>query len=145
MDGTGGGDTWAGFVVVNTQPVKAEMSVATPKSQTKEPIQLDIIIVCRKADGRRVAEALPSTRRWNPPKQRSERLYAAGFDLSRNDRKIVLFGQLLTTITKPADAALFAFHAETAIDSIKGISYHVPTDTTRNYRVRIRGSGSRKI
>ena len=38
----------AGFTVVNSQPVKAEMSVATPKSQAKEPIQLDIIIVCRK-------------------------------------------------------------------------------------------------
>ena len=38
----------AGFTVVNAQPVKAEMAVATPKSQTKEPIQLDIIIVCRK-------------------------------------------------------------------------------------------------
>src|SRR5262249_27759459 len=41
----------AGFAVVNSQPVKAELSVATPKSQAKEPIQLDIIIVCRKNDG----------------------------------------------------------------------------------------------
>ena len=32
----------AGFLVVNSQPVKAEMSVATPKSQAKEPIQFDI-------------------------------------------------------------------------------------------------------
>jgi putative DNA methylase len=39
----------AGFRVVNSQPVKSEMSVATPKSQAKEPIQLDIIVVCRKA------------------------------------------------------------------------------------------------
>jgi putative DNA methylase len=38
----------AGFIVVNSQPVKAEMSVATPKAQAKEPIQLDIIVVCRK-------------------------------------------------------------------------------------------------
>ncbi len=108
----------AGFVVVNTQPVKAEMSVATPKSQTKEPIQLDIIIVCRKetvAGSRRhaVTQALESA------KAKVKRLYAAGFDLSRNDRKIVLFGQLLTAITKPADAALFASYAETAIDDIK--------------------------
>ena len=40
----------AGLTVVNSQPVKAEMSVAAPKSQAKEPIQLDIIIVCRKDD-----------------------------------------------------------------------------------------------
>ena len=38
----------AGFSVINSHPVKAEMSGATPKSQAKEPIQLDIIIVCRK-------------------------------------------------------------------------------------------------
>jgi putative DNA methylase len=38
----------SGFTVVNSQPVKAEMSVVTPKSQAKEPIRLDIIIVCRK-------------------------------------------------------------------------------------------------
>src|SRR5262249_49017754 len=39
----------AGFVVVNSQPVKAEMSVATPKSQAKESIKLDITVVGRKA------------------------------------------------------------------------------------------------
>ena len=38
----------SGFFVINSHPVKSEMSVATPKSQAKEPIQLDIIIVCRK-------------------------------------------------------------------------------------------------
>ncbi len=115
----------AGFVVVNTHPVKAEMSVATPKSQTKEPIQLDIIIVCRKetvVGPRRptVNQALESA------KAKVKRLYAAGFDLSRNDRKIVLFGQLLTAITKPADAALFAFYAETAIDGIKRTAIRPP-------------------
>ena len=47
----------AGFAVVNSQPVKAEMSVATPKSQAKEPIQLDIIVVCRKAERSRAAPA----------------------------------------------------------------------------------------
>ena len=38
----------AGFRVVNAHPVKSEMSVATPKSQAKDPIQLDIILICRK-------------------------------------------------------------------------------------------------
>ena len=38
----------AGFHFVNAHPVKAEMSVATPKFQAKEPIQLDVILVCRK-------------------------------------------------------------------------------------------------
>ena len=42
----------AGFFVVNAHPLKSEMSVATPKAQTKEPIQLDIAIVCRKVSHR---------------------------------------------------------------------------------------------
>ena len=108
----------AGFVVINTQPVKAEMSGATPKSQTKEPIQLDVIIVCRKQanDGAArpsVGEAIESA------KAKINRLYDAGFQLSRNDRKIVLFGQLLTTITRPEDAERFATHAEGSIDRTK--------------------------
>jgi excisionase family DNA binding protein len=60
-----------------------------------------------------------------------KRLYAAGFDLSRNDRKIVLFGQLLTTIAKPDDAALLAFDAERAIDRMKQlVARPTPTQLT---------------
>ncbi|MFI5455930.1 MAG: DNA methyltransferase [Isosphaerales bacterium] len=102
----------AGFAVVNSQPVKAEMSVAAPKSQAKEPIQLDIIIVCRKesmAPTHRptVIQAIASAR------AKLGRLRAAGFSLSRNDRKIVIFGQLLTTLRSPAEAAHFAIHVDT--------------------------------
>ena len=101
----------AGFAVVNSQPVKAEMSVATPKSQAKEPIQLDIIVVCRRAgvlDRPRptVAQALESAR------AKLGRLRAAGFELSRNDRKIVVLGQLLTTLASPADLDSISQYAE---------------------------------
>lgn len=40
--------TEAGFDIVAAHPVKAEMSVASPKSATKEPINLDAILVCKK-------------------------------------------------------------------------------------------------
>jgi hypothetical protein len=33
---------------VQAYPVRAELAAATPKSQTKEPILIDAIIVCRK-------------------------------------------------------------------------------------------------
>ena len=39
----------AGFKLVQTQPVKAEMSVAMPKLAAKSPIDLDVLMVCRKA------------------------------------------------------------------------------------------------
>ncbi len=40
--------TDAGFSIVASHPVKAEMSVASPKSAAKEPINLDAILVCKK-------------------------------------------------------------------------------------------------
>lgn len=85
----------AGFVVVNAHPVKAEMSVGTPKSQAKEPIQLDSVLVCRKSDqGRTVSfdVAVQSARR------KIERLESVGTVLSANDRKVVIYGQMLTAL-----------------------------------------------
>jgi len=92
----------AGFVVVNSQPVKAEMSVAAPKSQAKEPIQLDILLVCRKNPG----DGRPPSRTdaRESASRKIARLEEAGFRLSANDRRVVLFGQLLTTIRTLADA-----------------------------------------
>jgi putative DNA methylase len=40
--------TEAGFDIVAAHPVKAEMSVASPKSAAKDPINLDAILVCKK-------------------------------------------------------------------------------------------------
>ncbi len=105
----------AGFTVVNSQPVKAEMSVAAPKSQAMEPIQLDIIIVCRKESTARthrptVAQGIEFAR------AKLGRLRAAGFLLSRNDHKIVMFGQLLTTFGAPEDAAHFGIRVDTELE-----------------------------
>jgi len=96
----------AGFVVVNSQPVKAEMSVATPKAQAKEPIQLDIVIACRK---RKASKGLvPSLQDATEAATRKiERLHAHGLRLSRNDQRVVLFGQLLTTIRSAEEAGCF--------------------------------------
>ena len=102
----------AGFSVVNAHPVRSEMSVATPKSQAKEPIQLDVVVVCRKtvAVSRHIeiANAVASAR------LKLSRLQAAGFRLSRNDRKVVLYGQLLTTLGAPSDADAFSDVVECA-------------------------------
>lgn len=102
----------AGFLVVNSHPVKAEMSVATPKSQAKEPIQFDIILVCRKQ---------PMTAHIAPPsesdaltaaRKKLQRLQAEGFTLSLNDRRIVLLGQLLTLLRVPGDFESIAHHID---------------------------------
>ncbi len=96
----------AGFGVVNCQPVKAEMSVAMPKTQAKEPIQLDIILVCRKKSS--LPGPVPSSQAAREAaRKKLDRLHATGFKLSRNDQKVVLFGQLLTTLRSPDEATCF--------------------------------------
>lgn len=87
----------AGFGITAVHPIKAEMSVAMPKLQAREPIDLDIILVCRKRQ-------TLMTHRWNgdlwgavaPPAQaQAERLRRAGRRLSRNDVRIIVMAQLL--------------------------------------------------
>jgi putative DNA methylase len=92
----------AGFAIVNSHPLKAEMSVATPKAQAKEPIQLDIGIVCRKASTD-FLDRPSRTAAIATALEKLSRLESAGFALSRNDQKIVLFGQLLTTLRSAAE------------------------------------------
>ncbi len=93
-----------GFFIVNSHPVKSEMSVATPKSQAKNPIQLDIIIVCRKNKFK--------TRRqgWESIIQTAEkkvnRLQVSGFSLSESDKKIIKYGQLLSYLRSEEDTVL---------------------------------------
>lgn len=93
----------SGFTVVNAHPMKSEMSVATPKSQASEPIQLDVVIVCRK--GLRTT-ASPETAS-SAAEEKIKRLEAAGFVLSKNDRKVVLYGQLLSCMRSSQDVATF--------------------------------------
>ena len=52
-------------------------------------------------------------------REKLRRLQAAGFDLSRNDRKIVFYGQLLTTLTSAADADAIADHVEQELAQIQ--------------------------
>ena len=92
----------AGFIVVNAHPLKSEMSVATPKAQTKEPIQLDIAIVCRKASPR-LPDKPEQIKALLAAQEKLSRLESVGFKLSRNDERAVLFGQLLTTIGSVAE------------------------------------------
>lgn len=93
----------AGFVVVNSHPVKSEMSVATPKAQAKEPIQLDIIIVCRKANRKDNPITQSIEKAFEIARSKIRRLQGAGFSLSQNDIKIIYYGHFLTTTTEPAD------------------------------------------
>ena len=91
----------SGFSFVNAHPVKAEMSIAMPKMQAKEPIQLDIIIVCRKREQDRRSSFEPSVafmQAEERSKEKLERLIEAGFTLSLNDRRITVISQFLAAL-----------------------------------------------
>ncbi len=107
----------AGFTIVQSQPVKAEMSVAAPKSQAKEPIDVDVLLVCRKrnADQRpqqRLDEALRSTLAKAEVKIR--RFNRVGRQLSRNDVRVVVLSQFLVELSagRSADVVASEFDAE---------------------------------
>jgi len=88
----------AGLSLVNCHPVKSEMSVAAPKSQAKEPIQLDVILVCRKqaADIRKKVDAkLAFQRAVEHAASKASRLKQCGLTLSINDRRVILISQFL--------------------------------------------------
>lgn len=91
----------AGFSVVEGHPVRAELSVAAPKSQASEPIQLDVLIVCRRRDDdarpvRTVAEAWACSERASA--SRCARLEAAGLTLSKHDRRVARGAQFLVAL-----------------------------------------------
>ena len=106
----------AQFSIVEAQPVKAEMSVAMPKGQTKEPINLDVLIVCRKEARdrrpRRMHEDALSVAAAEA-KKRIRRFNATGRRLSRNDVGVVLLGLLLVELSagRSAEQAVRAFDA----------------------------------
>lgn len=91
----------AGFAIVAPHPIKSEMSVATPKSQAKEPIDIDVIIVCSKRARVELkdslANALESADRNTASQVRrfnSHRRY-----LSNNDVLVVYMAQLLNRLS----------------------------------------------
>jgi len=117
----------AGFGIVAAHPIKAEMSVAQPKRQAKNPIDLDVILVCRK---REIAGIEP------PPEEsllnsaaafagrQIERLNSRGRELSLNDARVVLMAQVLRGLSwmPPVERGVgyLELHRE-AIESLIGL------------------------
>lgn len=132
--------TGASFTIAATHPIKAEMSVAQPKHQAKEPIDLDVILVCRKRAAIRrkplgLSEiALKST---NAADNQVTRLNGVGRRLSRNDVRVVLMAQIIKHLSwhqSVADSLRFldSHHAtfEKAIDQLYRLQK--PVERTRN-------------
>lgn len=84
----------AGFTVVATHPVHAELRAARPKSIAREPIHLDAILVCRKNE----APGTPVPGTCAPQEyaqQLADDLEATDIDVSRSDRFVMAAAQML--------------------------------------------------
>jgi putative DNA methylase len=92
----------AGFGITAVHPIKAEMSVAMPKRLAREPIDLDVIVVCRKRS--RLETLSWSGDVWGtvgpPATEQVERLRNAGRKLSRNDVRVIVMAQLLRHLSR---------------------------------------------
>ncbi len=92
----------AEFSFVASQPVKSEMSVAAPKSQAKEPIDVDVLLVCRKCSLDRRREQSPTEARDHAvttAKEQVARFNRGGRVLSRNDVKVIVLSQTLVALS----------------------------------------------
>ena len=110
----------AGFRIEACHPVKAEMSVATPKHQAKSPINFDIIMVCRKSQSRSVRpdaiKGLTLTPAFERAEAQIDRLRTSGWKLSRNDIGVVVMAQVVAAISRQPEK-----HAtERAFEESKG-------------------------
>ncbi len=76
-----------GFKAIEAYPVYAELSASTPKAAAKEPITIDMLIVCKHNDNRYLNTA------FNLDSASCiEILEANGFKLSKNDRFVIESG-----------------------------------------------------
>lgn len=92
----------SGFTFVQSQPVKSEMAGAMPKSQAKSPIDLDVLLVCRKAESD-VRDRVDSNEAFGSATRNAawkiQRFNGLGRLLSQNDIKVVLLSQLLVELS----------------------------------------------
>jgi adenine-specific DNA methylase len=120
---------YARFVIVAVHPIKAEMSVAVPKTQAKEPIDYDIIIVCRKRSENLPSSALEFGPTLTAATARASgqvaRLRACGRPMSRNDARVILMSQVILCLSnQPATSSDWIgeheVEVERAIDAVYG-------------------------
>ena len=119
--------TGANFEIVAAHPIKSEMSVAVPKNQAREPIDLDIIVVCRRRGENRtpvITHEAAWTRAVGIAGEQIDRLRRVGRKLSRNDIRVVVMAQIVRFLSVCAEPrAAYAFiegrnkEVEVAIES----------------------------
>lgn len=103
----------AGFEIVNTFPIKSEMSVSVPIMQSRTPINYDLIFVCRKSkDEQHMNEDFNLEIVADETKNAIKLLKDAGLEISIGDEMVIAMGKILTKLSingmKDVDAAFLS-------------------------------------
>lgn len=100
--------TQARFAIVAAHPIKADMAVAIPKRQAKEPAAFDIIVVCRKREDAIVSSQTDEeawSRAVRVAGDQVDRLRRCGQSLSRNDIRAIVTAQIIRLLSTGSDPA----------------------------------------
>jgi adenine-specific DNA methylase len=123
----------AEFEVTAAQPIKSEMSVATPKVQASQPIDLDVVIVCRKREGPRHDDAQLDDiviKAKDAGLAQVERFSAVGRALGPGDVRVILMAHALQQLS-----GLTASRARELLASVSGAIETVVADMSMPGRV----------
>ncbi len=123
------------FRITAAHPIKSEMSVAMPKHQAKEPINLDIVIVCRKelsfaahVNGDNIWKLVSSV-----AANQVKRLSGSGRPLSQGDIRVIIMAQLIRQLSAFGNKREALLVLEASADQIKAliVKLHVGSADSR--------------
>lgn len=132
----------AGFRFVQAHPVKAEMSVAAPKLAAKSPIDLDVMLVCRKVSSDHRPMMLPE-KLWEEVAEAAaskvESFNQSGRSLSLNDVRVVVLSQTLVEASAGQNEDAVRLLLADGVERLRGISekIFVEQDLTQGYQKRV--------
>jgi len=92
----------AGFLCIQSFPIKAEMSVSMPIQQAKTPIHLDIIFVCKKENDVKHMRANKDIVHTSAEAAKSQiaDLIKSGIQISARDSMVAFMGRLLCELSR---------------------------------------------
>ncbi|MBX3050385.1 MAG: hypothetical protein KF753_02855 [Caldilineaceae bacterium] len=99
----------ARFSIVQAHPVRAELAAATPKSQTKEPILIDAIVVCRKqSNDKRISRSAEDAVKIaiSAASEQLRRLASTGYKPTEGDKFVTGAAQFFVALGSNVTASL---------------------------------------
>lgn len=132
----------ANFAIVQAHPVRSELSLATPKSQAKEPILIDAVIVCRKQSGRQTERPTGNEaveKAVSVATRQIKRLLATGYQPTTADKFVIGAAQFFVAlghdITPSFALHTFAAQQDNLRDLLVAPNIQV-SDTKPNYSTK---------